>query len=117
LSQFLKKYPQIQLNLELAERIPDLEKEGIDILIGMGLTPPGDIVQKKIMNNTLCLLRISKVSEKVWHSPKTNRPHRTSVHHPQHESEGEIPIYVAYLYRKYLPSKIRAFIDFFTQFL
>lgn len=48
LSRFLSKYPQIQLNLELGERIPNLWEEAIDILIGMSISASGDVIQKKI---------------------------------------------------------------------
>jgi DNA-binding transcriptional LysR family regulator len=48
LKEFLEKYPQIDIDLELAERIPDLNLEPIDILIGMSISATGDIVQKKI---------------------------------------------------------------------
>lgn len=46
--EFLLKYPKIELNLELAERIPDLNTEAIDILIGMSISATGDVIQKRI---------------------------------------------------------------------
>jgi DNA-binding transcriptional LysR family regulator len=48
LSEFMRLYPKIQLDLELAERMPDLEEEGIDVLIGMSMSGPPNCVQKKI---------------------------------------------------------------------
>lgn len=49
LKEFLKLYPGILLELELAERIPDLERENIDVLIGMSLSAEGlNVIQKKI---------------------------------------------------------------------
>lgn len=44
----MQRYPKIKLNLELAERVPNLQKEGIDILIGMSLSGPLDCIQKQI---------------------------------------------------------------------
>lgn len=50
IKEFLKDYPGLALELELAERIPDLEKEGIDVQIGMSMPSEGlSTVQKKIM--------------------------------------------------------------------
>lgn len=46
--EFLSKYPKIELNLELAERVPDLNVEAIDILIGMSVSATGDAIQKRI---------------------------------------------------------------------
>lgn len=46
--EFLTKYPKIELNLELAERVPDLYAEGIDVLIGMSFSTTGDTIQKRI---------------------------------------------------------------------
>lgn len=46
--EFLSKYPDIELNLELAERVPDLNAEGIDVMIGMSISATGDAIQKRI---------------------------------------------------------------------
>lgn len=46
--EFLSKYPKIELNLELAERVPDLNVEAIDVLIGMSIPATGDVIQKRI---------------------------------------------------------------------
>lgn len=46
--EFLLKYPKIELNLELAERVPDLNLEAIDVLIGMSISATGDAIQKRI---------------------------------------------------------------------
>lgn len=49
LDKFLRAYPSITLDLELAERMPDLEKEGVDIVIGMSQSAEGNTIQKRIM--------------------------------------------------------------------
>lgn len=46
--QFLAKYPSIKVELELAERIPDIHQEAIDVLIGMSISATGDAIQKTI---------------------------------------------------------------------
>jgi DNA-binding transcriptional LysR family regulator len=48
MKEFLLKYPKIELNLELAERVPDLNLESIDVLIGMSISASGDDIQKRI---------------------------------------------------------------------
>lgn len=48
LSEFLKIYPKITLKLELAERFSDIEREGIDIQIGMSRTVSDNVIQKTI---------------------------------------------------------------------
>lgn len=51
IDQFLDKYPEIYLNLEWAERVPDMEKEGVDVLIGMSMQPESSsVIQKKLMS-------------------------------------------------------------------
>lgn len=48
MKEFLLKFPEIELNLELAERVPDLNLEAIDVLIGMSISATGDAIQKRI---------------------------------------------------------------------
>ncbi len=55
IKEFLLKYPKIELNLELAERIPDLNLEAIDVLIGMSISATGDAIQKKIATTSYAL--------------------------------------------------------------
>lgn len=52
--EFLLKYPKIELNLELAERVPDLNLEAIDVLIGMSISAAGDAIQKRIGTTSYC---------------------------------------------------------------
>ena len=55
MKEFLLRYPKIELNLELAERVPDLNVEAIDILIGMSISATGDAVQKRIATTSYSL--------------------------------------------------------------
>lgn len=80
--EFLKKYPKIQLNLELAERMPNLKEEGVDILIGMSLSAPLDTIQKKIME-TKYVMAASPAYLKKWGVPKNPKDlvyHRYITH-------------------------------------
>jgi DNA-binding transcriptional LysR family regulator len=48
LAEFIKLYPKLILNLELAERFPDFTEENIDILFGVSLEGPPNLVRKRI---------------------------------------------------------------------
>ncbi len=40
--------PQLRINLELAERFPDLDEEGIDLIFGMSMDAPLSLVRKRV---------------------------------------------------------------------
>jgi DNA-binding transcriptional LysR family regulator len=48
LKEFLVRYPKLVLELEFAERMPDLSKEEIDVIFGMSMAGPENSIQKKI---------------------------------------------------------------------
>jgi DNA-binding transcriptional LysR family regulator len=48
LEEFCELYPQLRIDLELAERFPNLEQEEIDILFGIGYEGYDSLVRKKI---------------------------------------------------------------------
>lgn len=173
---FLTEYPKIHLNLELGERIPDLQSERVDVVIGMSVSASGDVIQRKITNTSYVYCASSKYLESFGtpNKPEDLKKHRYITHSMRRpddivefdggksvtvqpyirvndaqsmlkfalgglgivklhryvvqkyleagdlhelfiaESKKEIPIYVAYLQRRFLPSKIRCFIDFFV---
>ncbi len=177
MSEFLSKYPNIELNLELAERVPDLNVEAIDVLIGMSISATGDAIQKRIATTSYSFcaspnyLKLFGTPEKpvdlknhryITHSMRkpdnellfrdkeviTIKPYIrvndtqtmlnfaldglgiVKLHHyvvKEHLERGtlqellsaysnsEIPIYVAYPQRRYIPSKTRCFIDFIVE--
>ena len=49
IADFTKLYPKLTLDLHLQERMPDLEKEKVDVLIGMSVSASGDVMQKRIL--------------------------------------------------------------------
>lgn len=175
ISRFLSKYPQIHLNLELGERIPNLYEEAIDVVIGMSISASGDVIQKKIAS-TSYVYCASPEYFKAFGMPKKPedlKKHRYLTHSMRRpddvvkfdrgktiavqpylrvndaetllklalaglgivklhryvvqehiksgnllevfveENRTEIPIYVAYPQRRFVPSKIRCFVDFF----
>lgn len=175
ISKFLSKYPQVHLNLELGERIPNLCEEAIDVVIGMSISASGDVIQKKIAT-TSYVYCASPEYLKAFGKPKKPedlKKHRYMTHSMRRpddivkfdegktvavqpylrvndaetllklalaglgvvklhryvvqdyiksgnllelftkENRSEIPIYVAYPQRRFVPSKIRCFVDFF----
>lgn len=45
---FLKRYPKLELIIDTSERIPDFEREQIDLAIGFSLPAPLDIIRRSI---------------------------------------------------------------------
>ena len=175
IGKFLSEYPEMHLNLELGERIPNLSEEDIDVVIGMSISASGDIIQKKIATTSYVYcasseyLKVFGIPEK----PEDLKKHRYITHNMRRpdnivkfdnektvavqpflgvndaqtllklalaglgivklhryvvqdyiksgdllelftdENKSEIPIYVAFQQRRFVPSKIRCFLDFF----
>jgi len=80
--EFLQKYPKIDLNLELAERIPDLNNEGIDIMIGMSISAPGDAIQKRITTTSYAFCASPAYLKKfgIPKKPEDLKKHRYITH-------------------------------------
>ena len=90
IKEFLSLYPQIELNLELAERVPDLNIEEIDVVIGMSISATGDAIQKKIATTSysLCASReyLKKFgTPKIPQDLKNHRYITHSMRKPDHE--------------------------------
>lgn len=177
MKEFLLKYPKIELNLELAERIPDLNVEAIDVLIGMSISAAGDSIQKQIATTSYSFCASPSYLKQfgIPENPEDLKNHRyithsmrkpddelvfhhkeiititpyirvndaqtmlnfaldglgiVKLHHyvvKEHLEKGilqellstynnsEIPIYVAYPQRRFIPSKTRCFIDFIVE--
>ncbi len=89
LADFIKSYPKVRINLELAERIPDLEKEGVDILIGMSLPGPPDSIQR-VIEKTRYVLSASPAYLKKFGIPKKPEDlieHRYITHSMRHPDD------------------------------
>jgi len=56
LREFLQRYNGLELFIDTSERIPDFEREQVDIAVGFALLAPMDIVRRKMMttNYVLC---------------------------------------------------------------
>jgi DNA-binding transcriptional LysR family regulator len=68
IAEFLELYPDIELNIELAERIPDLEREGIDVLIGMSISAGPGAIQRRIATTSYKLCASPSYIKK-WGTP------------------------------------------------
>lgn len=175
--EFLLKYPKIELNLELAERIPNLDTEAIDIIIGMSISAHEDAIQKRIGTTSYSLCAAPDYLKEfgIPEKPEDLKKHRYIAHSmrkPDNElvfhnkevvtltpylrvndtetmlnfalnglgivklhhyvvekylkqgtlhalltshNNSEVPIYVAYLQRRFISLKVRCFIDFITE--
>jgi DNA-binding transcriptional LysR family regulator len=91
IKEFLEKYPDIELNLEMAERVPDLNLEGIDVLIGMSISASGEAIQKKIATTsyTLCA---SPAYLKAFGTPKkpSDLKHHRYITHSMRKPDDQL---------------------------
>lgn len=82
LGEFISLYPDIKIDLELADRFPDLEKENIDILCGIGHEGPEHLVRKKIYSahHILCAAPAYLAQFGVPKKPEDLTRHRYITH-------------------------------------
>lgn len=82
IGEFIRRFPKITLNLELAERIPDLEKENIDILIGLSIPGPENSIQRVIAKTRYILAASPRYLAKFGtpKKPEDLLQHRYIVH-------------------------------------
>ena len=59
MGEFLAKHSKLRVHFDLAERFPDMEKEGIDIIFGMSLEGPPEMIRKRL-STTRYILCASK---------------------------------------------------------
>lgn len=78
LKQFMIKNPKLHLKLELAERFPDLSEESIDIIFGISMEGPPNLVQKQVAS-TRYVLCASPQYIKSAGMPK--HPNDLKMHH------------------------------------
>ncbi len=89
---FLKNYPKLTLKLELAERFPDLNREEIDLLLGVSLEMT-DFIQKKI-GETRYIFCASPAYLQEFGTPK--KPEDLKSHHYLTHSMREKPQFVEF---------------------
>lgn len=82
LGEFLSLFPNIQFDLELVERVPNLEEEAIDVAIGMSIPIVGNVVQKRIETTRGCFCASPEYLNKFGTPlvPKDLLHHRHIIH-------------------------------------
>ena len=89
LNFFYQQYPKLNLIIDISERIPDFEREQVDIAVGFSLPAGLDIVRKK-MESTRYVLCASNEYLKKFGTPKTLQDlqhHRYIGHSSRPESQ------------------------------
>ncbi len=77
LAGFLQEYRELRLELELAERMPDMVREKIDILVGMSISGSPDSIQKTIAQTRYVLCASPKYLQAMG---IPNTPDELSLH-------------------------------------
>lgn len=70
LDEFMKKYPELEMIIDISERIPNFEHEQVDIAVGFSLIAPNNIVQRSI-TTTRHVMCASPTYLKKHAEPKT----------------------------------------------
>ena len=64
LKEFLKRYPKLRLHIEFTQTMPDLEKEKIDVVVGLTTGIPVHCIQKTLMHARWVFCATPKYLEK-----------------------------------------------------
>jgi len=74
--KFLAENPKLKINIEIAERFPDFMKEGVDILFGVSMDGPQELVRRRIMMTRYVLCASPKYLKKYGHPKSPNDLHK-----------------------------------------
>jgi len=76
--RFMKKYPEVSVELVLSDRMVDLLEEGIDAAIRVSTPTDSTMMSRSLSSYTGVVLRGAKLSRRTRHSdpPKGARPPR-----------------------------------------
>lgn len=84
---FLKRFPKIDVELLTEERIPDMQKEQVDLVFGVNWTAPSDVVAKPI-GTTRYVLCASPAYLKKFGQPKNLLDLQENHHYIPHISRS-----------------------------
>lgn len=87
LNAFMKKYPQLEVMIDISERVPDFEHEQADIAVGFSLVAPDNVIQRRL-TTTRHVMCASPEYFKKQGKPKTLndlRKHSYIGHYARHE--------------------------------
>ena len=82
LSEFMMMNPELQINLELVERFPDLTQENIDLIFGVSIAGSADLIQKRVASTRYVLCASPAYLHKYGHpeTPEHLIDHRYITH-------------------------------------
>lgn len=82
LGKFLSLFPNVYIDLELAERLPNFDEEAVDIVIGMSIPANGNVIQKQIGATRGCFCASPQYLKKFGtpQTPKDLTHHRHIIH-------------------------------------
>ncbi|MCQ4384093.1 LysR substrate-binding domain-containing protein, partial [Clostridioides difficile] len=75
--EFLAAWPEIEVELQLTDRVIDLVEEGVDVAIRLGHLLPPDAVARHIASSPRLLVATPGY---VAHAPKLRRPEDLAKH-------------------------------------
>jgi len=83
LPQFMFENPALRIKLEIAERFPNMAQEGIDILFGISIEGPPELVHKRICNTRYVLCASPAYLQQFGtpQAPNDLLQHRYIAHH------------------------------------
>lgn len=87
LNEFTEKYPQLEVIIDISERVPDFEHEQVDIGVGFSLIAPDNVIQRSF-TTTRHVICASPIYLKNHGEPKTLnelRKHRYIGHYARNE--------------------------------
>jgi len=64
IAEFLDRYPEIELELELGERIPHFEEEKIDVMMGNSMQAGGDMIHRRLLTTRYAICASSEYLKK-----------------------------------------------------
>jgi len=65
LPEFMSQNPKLKITFELAERFPDLSREGIDILFGVSMEGANDLVRRRVATTRYVICASPKYLKKM----------------------------------------------------
>jgi DNA-binding transcriptional LysR family regulator len=75
--EFLAKYPEIEIELIVNDRMVDLVEEGVDVAIRLGGSLPPNVIARNIAFSPRVLVA---TKEYVEHAPKISKPEDVALH-------------------------------------
>lgn len=82
LTAFMAENPKLKIHFELAERFPDLAQENIDVLVGVSLEGPPELVRKQIATTRYVMCASPRYLEQfgIPQTPEDLTQHRYITH-------------------------------------